>query len=267
MLSSELLIPTMLMFAAVITLFLTSEDSHAVRMKASRRIISFADVTGVDVRLTSLGRAGEYEVFRLKQFATALGAAALTLIGLLTLGFNFGTAITFSFGFGTFSYFYSDRRLTTQVRKNLLLIESEFAPVIEMLTLALAAGETPLAAIDRVSKRSKSRFGHELALVVSQVRLGTPFQEAMDEMGRKLDSVPIRRFVDALVTAMMRGAPLIDVLHRHCAEARQIQRNIVMEKAGKAEISMMIPVVFLILPISVLFALWPSLNHLNLFTA
>jgi hypothetical protein len=51
------------------------------------------------------------------------------------------------------------------------------------------------------------------------------------------------------------------------SEARQNQRNILMDKAGKAEISMMIPVVFLILPISVLFALWPSLTHLSLFAA
>ena len=40
-----------------------------------------------------------------------------------------------------------------------------------------------------------------------------------------------------------------------------------MDKAGKAETSMMVPVVFLILPISILFALWPSVTHLNLFAA
>jgi tight adherence protein C len=37
-----------------------------------------------------------------------------------------------------------------------------------------------------------------------------------------------------------------------------------MGAAAKAEISMMVPVVFLILPISILFALWPSLANLNL---
>jgi len=42
---------------------------------------------------------------------------------------------------------------------------------------------------------------------------------------------------------------------------------IIMNAAGKAEISMMIPVVFLILPISILFALWPSLTNLNLFAS
>ena len=64
---------------------------------------------------------------------------------------------------------------------------------------------------------------------------------------------------------MLRGAPLIDVLSRHASEARSLQRNLLMDKAGKAEISMMIPVVFLILPISILFALYPSMTHLNLF--
>ena len=44
-------------------------------------------------------------------------------------------------------------------------------------------------------------------------------------------------------------------------------RNRVMGAAGKAEISMMIPVVFLILPISILFALWPSLTNLNMFAS
>jgi tight adherence protein C len=66
---------------------------------------------------------------------------------------------------------------------------------------------------------------------------------------------------------MLRGAPLIDVLSRHASEARSLQRNSLMDKAGKAEISMMIPVVFLILPISILFALYPSMTHLNLFAA
>jgi tight adherence protein C len=75
----------------------------------------------------------------------------------------------------------------------------------------------------------------------------------------------LRRFVDAIVIATSRGAPLIEVLHSHAKEARDLQRNRVLSAAGKSEIAMMIPVVFLILPISILFALWPSLSNLNLF--
>ena len=72
---------------------------------------------------------------------------------------------------------------------------------------------------------------------------------------------------DAIVIAITRGAPLIEVLHSHAKEARDFQRNQILSAAGKSEIAMMIPVVFLILPISILFALWPSLSSLNLFAA
>jgi tight adherence protein C len=84
-------------------------------------------------------------------------------------------------------------------------------------------------------------------------------------MSKQVHSVAVRRFVDALVIAVTRGAPLIDVLHSHAKEARDSQRNQIMSAASKSEIAMMIPVVFLILPISILFALWPSLSNLNLF--
>ena len=105
------------------------------------------------------------------------------------------------------------------------------------------------------------------AAVVQQVRTGKPFHEALDQMSRSLNSPSIRRFIDALVMALVRGAPIVEVLHRHVAEARINQRNLVMDKAGKAETTMMIPIVFLILPISVLFALWPSINQLSFFAS
>lgn len=103
--------------------------------------------------------------------------------------------------------------------------------------------------------------------MLKAVQVGKPFHEALDQLGRNLQSPSIRRFVDALVLAMVRGAPIVEVLHRHVAEARINHRNLVMDKAGRAETLMMVPIVFLILPISVLFALWPSINQLSLFTS
>jgi len=48
------------------------------------------------------------------------------------------------------------------------------------------------------------------------------------------------------------------VVNRQVEEVRNEERSQLLVAAGKAEIALMIPVVFLILPISVLFALWPS---------
>jgi tight adherence protein C len=45
-------------------------------------------------------------------------------------------------------------------------------------------------------------------------------------------------------------------------ETRNQSKILVMQRAGKAEIQLLIPVVFLILPISVMFAIWPSYVNL-----
>lgn len=225
------------------------------------------DKTRVRNRLAQMGRENEYGNFRMKQISWAfLGAGVLFLFTVLATGDPMLSVLVSGFtGVGT--YFIIDHQLNREVARYRLAIESEFASIIEMMTLSLSAGETPLSAMARISSRSHGVLAIEFGKVIDAVREGISFQESLDSLGRRVDSVVIRRFVDSLINAMLRGAPLIEVLQRHAAEARQNQRNILMDKAGRAEISMMVPVVFLILPISVLFALWPSLTHLNLFAS
>lgn len=231
----------------------------------TNRILGRPDRTKVRVRLTQIGRENEYESFRLKQLVTATAAGSISIaLGYVVSG-STSVAAIFSAATAMLAFAYVDRKLTRDVKLHRARLESEFAPVVEMLTLSLSAGETPLGAMNRIADRSDGVLAKEFGRVVAEVRDGAPFHSALDSMGFRTDCVVIRRFVDALITAMLRGAPLVDVLQRHALEARSTQRNVLLDKAGKAEISMMIPVVFLILPISVLFALWPSVTNLNLF--
>ncbi len=244
-----------------------SESSDRFLRNSRKRAREFPDKSRVRSRLAQIGRENGYEEFRMKQFLkAAIGATAIFAITLFAIKApTFAIIVSGLVGSGIF--FLVDHQLSQEVIAYRRSIEAEFASVIEMLTLSLSAGETPLGAITRISLRSKGLLGSEFRKVIESVRRGNSFQDSLDSFGRRIDSVVIRRFVDSLVTAMSRGAPLIEVLQRHAAEARQNQRNILMDKAGKAELSMMVPVVFLILPISVLFALWPSLTHLNLFAS
>jgi len=228
-----------------------------------------SDKSEVLLRLDEIGQASNeaYGEFRYRQLIVACGAALLPFFALFLMLINLLQAISFSLFMGIGAYLIYDRHLSSLVKARRMIIESEFPAVVEMLTLAIAAGETPISAFARIADRSDAYLAEEFAKVVQQVRLGRPFHEALDEMGRNLKSASIRRFIDALVMALVRGAPIVEVLHRHVAEARINQRNLVMDKAGKAETSMMIPIVFLILPISVLFALWPSINQLSFFAS
>lgn len=227
------------------------------------------DKSEVKNRLEEIGQVSRdaYGEFRYRQMLVASGAVMLPFLALFLMLINLFQAISFSVFMGIGAYFIYDRHLSSLVKERRSAIESEFPTVVEMLTLAIAAGETPISAFARIADRSDSYLAKEIEKVVHQVRIGRPFHEALDEMSRSLKSASIRRFIDALIMALVRGAPIVEVLHRHVAEARINQRNLVMDKAGKAETSMMIPIVFLILPISVLFALWPSINQLSFFAS
>ena len=220
------------------------------------------DKSKIRERLEELGnqRADAYGEFRFNQLLISISVALIPTVAAALLIINLATALGLSIFLGILIYLLYDHYLDSKVKRHREIIEAEFPAILEMLTLAIAAGEPPISAFSRVSERSSSLLSDEFRKVI-------PFHEALDQMGRSLKSNTIRRFIDALVMAMVRGAPIVEVFHRHVAEARLNQRNLVMDKAGKAETTMMIPIVFLILPISVLFALWPSINQLSFFTS
>jgi len=247
-------------------LFLLNAD-FSLEKSALNLIRKIGDRTSAREKFEEIGLADDkhYENFRIKQLVSVfLAFLPIFLYGMYrqsSLIQTIGVIIVVS----TFIIFYTERTLRSRVIEYRNSIESDFPGIIEMMTLALSAGETPIGSMQRIAKRGSGPLAKEFSEVVSTVTLGIPFYQALDGMGRRVHSIAVRRFVDALVIAINRGAPLIDVLHSQSIEARAYQRNRILSAAGKSEVLMMIPVVFLILPISILFALWPSLTNLNLF--
>ena len=260
-----------MLFAVPGALLLATNDEidlvSELKNRARNQAIETRDRTGIRARLEELGRRTErdYQDFRIRQFGYCAGASALVMAFMISTGKSLVATSLFSALTGGLIFVVIDRELTSQIKKHREAIEAQFPAIIEMMTLAIAAGETPMQAMLRIAESAEGELSNEFGVVISEIRTGQPLHVTLDSMGRRVKSVMIRRFVDAVVTATLRGAPLIEVLSRHAVEARANQRNRVMNAAGKAEVAMMIPVVFLILPISILFALWPSLTNLNLF--
>ena len=147
----------------------------------------------------------------------------------------------------------------SKIRKqHLRQLELEFPAVVEMFALLVSAGISPSQAFLTVSEKSEGEMHKVLATLVRSLLDGQSLVSALDEMNEMLPSQLMRRFNDSIIIALERGTPLSEVLTRQVEEVRAAQRTRLIEKAGKAEVTLMIPVVFLILPVSVLFALWPS---------
>jgi tight adherence protein C len=61
-----------------------------------------------------------------------------------------------------------------------------------------------------------------------------------------------------------RGTPLVDVLRAQAQDSRDDAKRSILEAAGKKEIAMLVPLVFLILPVTVAFAIFPGIMVLQL---
>jgi tight adherence protein C len=159
-----------------------------------------------------------------------------------------------------------DTYLTTQVRSRERRILAEFPTVAELLALAVAAGEGPVAALDRVVRRSGGELSTDLARVLAGIRTGEPVAAAFDQMASATGLPLVARFAQGIAVAVERGTPLADVLHAQAADVREAGRRELIEAAARKEVLMMVPVVFLVLPITVLFAFWPGVVGLHLTT-
>jgi tight adherence protein C len=157
-----------------------------------------------------------------------------------------------------------ENRLTAQVTRRERRILEEFPTVAELLALAVAAGEGPVAALDRVVRRTRGELSADLRDVLAEVRTGTPIARAFDDLAARSGLPAVSRFAEGIAIAVERGTPLADVLHAQAGDVREAGRRALIESGARREVVMMVPVVFLVLPTVVVFAFWPGLVGLRL---
>ncbi len=159
-----------------------------------------------------------------------------------------------------------ENRLSAQVTERERRILAEFPTIAELLALAVGAGEGPVSALDRVVSRSRGELSADLGAVLADIRTGTPVGAALDGLARRSGLPVVARFAEGMAVAIERGTPLAGVLHAQAADVREAGRRALIESGARKEIVMMVPVVFLVLPVTVVFAFWPGVVGLHLVT-
>lgn len=137
---------------------------------------------------------------------------------------------------------WRDQQLTRRVRDRERRISMEFPAVAELLALAVAAGESPVAALDRVVRSSGGELSRDLARVLAEIRTGEPVGAAFDRMAAATGLPLVSRFAQGIAVAIERGTPLADVLHAQAGDVREAGRRELIEVAARREVLMMVPV-------------------------
>ena len=206
--------------------------------------------------------------FRVEQVFWGLagfaGVAALQVLRVLSGPVNPVAALVFCVMGFVLGVLARDNRLSALVTRRERQMVVEFPALAELLALAVAAGESPVAALDRVVRRSRGELSRELGRVLARIRTGDTVAQGFDRLAATTGLPLVARFARGVSVSMERGTPLADVLHAQAADVREAGRRALIESAAKREVAMMAPVVFLVLPVTILFVFFPGLIGLSL---
>lgn len=158
----------------------------------------------------------------------------------------------------------AERLLLRRAKARAARMIEELPALLEFLALSLAAGEGIGNSLLRVSRIGGGDLAGELNDVVSRTSMGEPLADALRSLAADLDLPPLGRFTDQLTGALERGSPLAEVLRAQAHDAREEHKRHLLELAGRKEVAMLVPLVFLILPMTVVFAIYPGLMVLQL---
>jgi tight adherence protein C len=223
-------------------------------------------------RLAGLGETITVEQFRVEQVLWGAGGGVLSGLGVGLIGWLGGAldplSALLAAALGVLGGILArDYYLTVTLGRRSAAITAELPVIADLLALAVTAGEAPAAALERICNLTKGELSKEINGQLAAVKAGESLTRALSELADRSSIDVVRRFFEGVVVAIERGTPLAGVLRAQAADVHEMRKRALLAAGGRKEVAMMAPVVFLILPITVVFALFPGLSVLTSLTS
>jgi tight adherence protein C len=132
-----------------------------------------------------------------------------------------------------------------------------------LIGFAVAAGESLETGLRIAVQRSSGFLSQEFGFIIRNVDHGSILQVELERVSRESSSQQVSELALKLALASSNGSAVSDLIGEYVQSSILELKAVLLERAGKNETKMMIPLVFVILPVTVLFAVYPSLNILQ----
>lgn len=133
----------------------------------------------------------------------------------------------------------------------------------DLFAVALVSGQNPRAGIEIIAEYLTPNFELGIRKAIRENAFGKPLMTALSEMVEQKETRVLKPLIKQMEIAIERGTPLADVSRAFAEDQRLKFRNLLMKQAAAKEISMLVPVVFVVLPSVLAVAMYPALTVLQ----
>jgi tight adherence protein C len=146
-----------------------------------------------------------------------------------------------------------------RARERLDQIEYDLPELIDLLVVGVEAGLSFSASLQATTQRLRGPLGQEMRLMLQEQRMGLSSIDALKNVLERVETPSMRTFVRAMIQGEQLGISVGQILRSIAVEMRQRRKASAEERAQKAPVKMLFPLIFLIFPAMFVVILGPAL--------
>lgn len=193
------------------------------------------------------------------------------------LAIRYGISLLLAGGMGTLSFIFGFDKLPFLLSGGLLLglvaidfylkmridkrqrsIVQGLPDVLDLMTVSVEAGLGFDSALYRVVDKTEGPLSTEFSKTLKEIQMGKARRDALKDLGTRTGVDDLNNFVSAIIQADQLGVSIGKVLRVQSEQMRQLRRQRIEEKAMKAPIKMLIPMILFIFPAIFIVLLGPA---------
>jgi hypothetical protein len=148
-------------------------------------------------------------------------------------------------------------------RRGHATVSDELPAVLDLLGLCVSTGLTIPHALERVALSGRGVLPDECRRITAEIGLGVSVSDALHASEVRVGHAGWSRLVEHLDIARRHGTPLNDIIRSLADDEQHSAGQRLLESASARETLMMFPLVFLILPVTVVMAIFPGVAALT----
>jgi tight adherence protein C len=159
---------------------------------------------------------------------------------------------------GGLTYYLPLAMLRTRGQRRLDRVDYELPELVDAVAATIETGLSFASSLRLVVDRLEGPLGQEMQLTLREQQMGLPIEAALGNLVERCDTTSMRSFSKAILQADSLGVSVGQMLRNLAVDVRHRRRAKARERAQKAPVKLLFPLIFLIFPAMLIVLLYPT---------